>query len=253
MPTTVKAPRPPAIDLEERVEAFERALANGAAVDIADFLPSIDHPSYRDLLGELIRVEIEMLWARKAPRVIETYLARFPALRNDPALLGAIAFEEYRQRVDQGERVTPEEYRRHFGLEMAHWPGREHASGEELHTNAVDVEEMAGAIAAPGQTESFHNGERQGKSVLPESGDLVLRRFRIIERMGKGAFGSVFLAERLDLFNRPVALKFMPGPSAEPAMLAELIHENIVPIESVDRYGAMVVICMPFRGATTLQ
>src|SRR5205085_10266869 len=88
---------------------------------------------------------------------------------------------------------------------------------------------------------------------LPEPGDLVLRRFRIIERLGKGAFGSVFLAERLDLYNRPVALKFLPGPSAEAAMLAELIHENIVPIESVDRYGPMIVICMPFRGPTTLQ
>src|SRR5262249_34896351 len=107
--------------------------------------------------------------------------------------------------------------------------------------------------ANPGNTTSFHDGPPNGKAALPDPGDLVLRRFRIIERLGKGAFGSVFLAERLDLFNRPVALKFLPGPSAEPAMLAEMIHENIVPIESVDRYGAVVVICMPFRGATTLQ
>src|SRR2546423_12444546 len=114
MPTTVKAPPPPAIDLDERVEAFERAFVCGATADITDFLPPIEHPGYRDLLGELIRVEIEMLWARKAPRLIETYLARFPVLRNDPSLLGAIAFEEYRQRVALGEHVTPEEYRRHF-------------------------------------------------------------------------------------------------------------------------------------------
>src|SRR5262245_4847686 len=231
MPSTVKAPRPPSIDLEERVEAFERAFVRGTTADIADFLPPIEHPEYRDLLGELIRVEIEMLWARKAPRLIETYLARFPALRNDPALLGAIAFEEYRQRIDLGEHVTPEEYRRHFGLDMAHWPGRGAASREEVHTNALDVEEIAGAIANPGNTTSFHDGPPTGKAALPEPGDLVLRRFRIIERLGKGAFGSVFLAERLDLFNRPVALKFLPGPSAEPAMLAEMIHENIVPIE----------------------
>jgi serine/threonine protein kinase/predicted Zn-dependent protease len=253
MPTTLKGIRPPTIDLEERVEAFERAFARGATAEIAEFLPPIDHPSYRDLLGELIRVEIEMLWARKAPRLVETYLARFPLLQTDPALLSAVAFEEYRQRVQSGERVTPDEYRRHFGLDMRHWPGSAAGERDEEHTNAIDLEELAGALANPGRTSSFRAGAEDVATALPDPGDLMLRRFRIIERLGKGAFGSVFLAERLDLFNRPVALKFLPGPSAEPAMLAELIHENIVPIESVDRYGPMVVICMPFRGPTTLQ
>src|SRR5262245_25892259 len=231
MPTTLKGLRPPTIDLEERVEAFERAFARGATADIADFLPPIDHPSYRELLGELIRVQIEMLWARKAPRLVETYLARFPLLQTDPALLSAIAFEEYRQRIQSGERVTPEEYRRHFGLDMRHWPGPASAAHDEEHTNAIDLEELAGALANPGRTSSFRAGSEEVVAALPEPGDLVLRRFRVIERLGKGAFGSVFLAERLDLFNRPVALKFIPGPSAEPAMLAEMIHENIVPIE----------------------
>src|SRR4051794_18396544 len=120
MPTTVKAPRPAPINFEERIESFERAFANGGSADVADFLPPLDHPSYRDLLGELIRIEIELLWERKTPRTVESYLARFPVLQADPALLGAIAFEEYRQRVQSGERVTPEEYRRHFGLDASH-------------------------------------------------------------------------------------------------------------------------------------
>src|SRR5205085_3928177 len=138
---TVKAPRPPSIDLEERVESFERAFARAGSADVADFLPAVDHPSYRDLLGELIRVEIELLWERKTPRTVETYLARFPLLQSDPALLGAIAFEEYRQRVQSGERVTPEEYHRHFGLDAAHWPAIEVADREHLRTNALDWEE----------------------------------------------------------------------------------------------------------------
>jgi serine/threonine protein kinase/Flp pilus assembly protein TadD len=247
---TLKTPLNLSTDLEGRIAAFERAFARNSQTDPADFLPDWDHPQYRDVLVELLRVDIELRWARRIALPLENYLARFPLLQSDPSLLGQIAFEEFRQRRQSGEKVEPEEYRRHFGLSLEHWPAEGVINEELTHTCAVDCQPVSR------QDSERPTAERQGghgNTSLPEIGDIVLRRFRLKEQLGRGAFGSVFLAERLDLFNRPVALKFLSGPSLEPAMLAQLIHENIVPIESAERYGSMVVICMPFRGRTTLQ
>ena len=237
-------------DLERRIAAFERAFARNDRVDPADFLPPPDHPHYRDGLAEILRVDIELRWSRRRPQTIESYLARFPILRSDPHLLGQLAFEEYRQRLQAGENVSPQEYCRHFGLSWEHWPAPMEQPKDDA-TCAVSCRPVGGSFSRrpPARAEERLSEQTE----LPRVGDLVLRRFRIKEPLGRGAFGSVFLAERLDLFDRPVALKFIDGHSVEPAMLAQLIHENIVPIESAERFGSMVVICMPFRGRTTLQ
>lgn len=238
-------------DLESRIAAFERAFARNSRVDPADYLPPEDHPQYRQMLAEILRVDLELRWARRIPQTIESYLARFPILQTDPHLLGQLAFEEYRQRRQAGENVSPEEYCRHFGLAWEHWPAADAVENPfDEATCAVDCRPM---VDRGSWRDGFRAEPMRERTDFPEVGDLVLRRFRIKEPLGRGAFGSVFLAERLDLFHRPVALKFLHGPSVEPAMLAQLIHENIVPIESAERYGSMVVICMPFRGRTTLQ
>jgi len=77
--------------------------------------------------------------------------------------------------------------------------------------------------------------------------------FHLLEILGKGAFGTVYLARQGDLADRLVVLKISPRLDAEPRLLAQLQHTNIVPIYSIHSGPSLQVVCMPFFGTTTLQ
>src|SRR5215217_4534393 len=89
---------PAEVGVDEYVAAFEGAQALGDEVDPAGFLPPPDHPLYAEVLTELVRIDLELGWGRGRRRRVEEYRERFPALA-DPQLLGAVAFEEYRLRL----------------------------------------------------------------------------------------------------------------------------------------------------------
>jgi serine/threonine protein kinase/tetratricopeptide (TPR) repeat protein len=91
----------------------------------------------------------------------------------------------------------------------------------------------------------------QAGKQLPEVGEEFLG-FRLVQELGKGSFGKVFLAEQGDLAHRRVALKVTAQSVRESQTLAQLQHTNIVPIYSVHRAGSLQAICMPYFGATTL-
>jgi serine/threonine protein kinase/Tfp pilus assembly protein PilF len=76
--------------------------------------------------------------------------------------------------------------------------------------------------------------------------------FHLIDELGRGAFGRVFLAQQRDLANRPVALKVATDLLGEPQMLAKLQHTNIVPVYSVHHAPPFHAVCMPYFGSTTL-
>ncbi len=77
--------------------------------------------------------------------------------------------------------------------------------------------------------------------------------FHLLEVLGKGAFGTVYLARQGDLADRLVVLKISPRRDEEPRLLAQLQHTNIVPIYSIHTAQSLQVVCMPFFGTTTLQ
>ncbi len=86
---------------------------------------------------------------------------------------------------------------------------------------------------------------------MPEPGGSFLG-FRLVEELGRGAFGRVYLALQGDLADRPVALKISSDRPGESRTLARLQHTNIVPIFSAHSVGPLHAVCMPFFGATTL-
>ena len=77
--------------------------------------------------------------------------------------------------------------------------------------------------------------------------------FQLIEVLGRGAFGKVYLARQGNLADRPVVLKISPHLDAEGKVLAQLQHTNIVPIYSIHRIDSLQVVCMPYFGTTTLK
>jgi hypothetical protein len=109
-------------ELAHRVEAFERDAGKDASVPFDLYLPPGDHPQYRAVLSELIRVDMELSWRRKAPRILCDYLGRFPVLTKDSDCIQEMAFEEYRQRRLAGDPVHPSEYARKYGWSTANWP-----------------------------------------------------------------------------------------------------------------------------------
>ena len=86
---------------------------------------------------------------------------------------------------------------------------------------------------------------------LPEIGSDFLG-FRLVEELGRGAFGRVYLAHQGDLAGRPVALKVSAEKPGESRTLARLQHTNIVPIFSAHSASPLHAVCMPFFGSTTL-
>jgi serine/threonine protein kinase/Tfp pilus assembly protein PilF len=88
-------------------------------------------------------------------------------------------------------------------------------------------------------------------AALPAAGDDWLG-FRLVQELGRGAFGRVFLATQEGLAGRPVALKVGADLFEESQTLAQLQHTHIVPIYSAHRAGPVQALCMPYFGATTL-
>lgn len=96
------------IELDEAVDAFEDAYARQGRADIRCYLPHRDHPSYRAVLRELIRVDLEHSWVRGRPKHLAVYLAVFPELLCDQVSLQEIAFEEHRVGTRIGSHEEPE-------------------------------------------------------------------------------------------------------------------------------------------------
>lgn len=76
--------------------------------------------------------------------------------------------------------------------------------------------------------------------------------FHLLEVLGRGAFGCVYLARQGTLADRLVALKVAPNLTGEQQTLARLQHTNIVPVYSYHTVGAHQVVCMPYFGSVTL-
>ncbi len=86
---------------------------------------------------------------------------------------------------------------------------------------------------------------------MPAAGDEFLS-FRLVDEIGRGAFGRVFLARQMDLAGRQVVLKITAELPGESQTLAQLQHTNIVPIYSAHAREPFHALCMPFFGTTTL-
>lgn len=270
------------LEVDHHVEAFEAARKRDPRTHLAQHLPSPDHPRYLEILGELIRVDLEQASARGQVPSLRTYLSAFPSLRNDRKVLSQVAFEHFRQRHLLGQDPNPSEYVAAFGVDTEGWartmsssgpqsaanaslpakgrglsPRRDHRPGSpasDLGTLLVarDFQEaMQGAISEIFSTNPSSTPEKRPQEGLPEVGDRFLD-FWLLAELGRGTFGRAFLARQANLAGRLVVLKVSTDLLGEPNLLAQLQHTNIVPIYSVHHAGRLHGVCMPYLGVATL-
>jgi tetratricopeptide (TPR) repeat protein len=175
--------------------------------------------------GELAADMVARWRAGERPTAAD-YAARHPHLRADPDAALELIAEELALREEYGPPADPD------GLAAAfpEW--------------AAQVRALVRCRAAIGPPP----GPR-----FPTVGQ-AFGEFRLVEELGRGAVGRVFLAVQPALADRPVVLKLTPAGGGEHLSLARLQHTHIVPLYSAHAFPSYGLegLCLPYFGGATL-
>jgi len=268
-------PRQDEASLESILDRFEQAWQHGVEPEIDQFLPG-QSGEQRDLLVELVHMDLECrLKAGQAIRV-ENYLHRYPALAQDRlAVLDMIAAEfdlrwrteplisidEYTARFPQygdqlRSRLKPsarfERRRAAVRVNCPHCQSPIQFTGDEAGEEVTCSSCGSSFRIEPGRDVSW-SGEK-----LPQIG-----RFQLLERIGRGAFGTVYRARDSEL-DRTVALKVPRSGNLvtdqdeerferEARAVAQLRHAGIVAVYEVGRTESFPYLVCEFVKGITLS
>ena len=194
-------------------------------------LPSrTDFPQELSEAAEKIIMQFELAWGNNDVPDIGAYLPREYNADSLLLLEELVRVDmEFRARGDLS--CSLEEYFQQFPRLIENSAARQRIEAEQARLQATFC--------------SFE------ESKFPELATRFLG-FELIGRLGRGAFGQVYLARQDDLARRLVALKITRSQSLEAHHLAKLQHTNIVPVFSVHQSAELQAICMPFLGIATL-
>lgn len=115
-------------------------------------------------------------------------------------------------------------------------------------------------ITHPGKGESgAETPAPTDETKLPVEGDVVGEHYRLVRLLGKGMFGRVYVAERVDVPEHQVALKLLPrsvyqgrNVERELVMLATVGHPHVVSLKDHGTTPDYVWLTMPVYEGETL-
>jgi len=164
------------------------------------------------------------------PNVTE-YLDRFPELRNDEDRVLSLIYEEFCLREESGESPDAD-------LFCGKYEPWRHSLESQLRYHR-----LLSQVVDPQQALKF-----------PEPGE-DFEEFHLESLLGQGGAGRVYLASDVSLEGRKVALKVSLDRGREPAILAKLDHDHIVPVHSVvfQIETSLRGLCMPYRPGLPLD
>ncbi|MEO8493707.1 MAG: protein kinase, partial [Planctomycetota bacterium] len=228
---------------------------------------------HRELQLELILAELDFrLQTGEAARV-EQYLARFPDLASENSVALDLIAAEYGWRRRRERALTADEffqrfpqYRRELGERLKQGPPSRRAP---IRLNCphcqnpieVDCQSEDDDVSCPSCGSTFPlnpSGITSWASKLPQIG-----KFQLLEKVGTGAFGTVYRARDTKL-GRIVAVKLpLSGKlqtdedrerfTREACTVAELGHPGIVPVHEVGETDKSPYIVSEFIEGATLE
>lgn len=189
-----------------RLEAFLRAWErDGGPPPLEAYLPPGPPEVRREALVQFIIADLEHRLKQGTSRKVEDYLAAFPELDGGAGVPMELIVEEFHLRRACGEQVEPDEYYWRF-------PDR------------VGELQRCLALTAPEAFPTLFSGVYRTLEV--REGD-TLDDFQLLQQLGEGGFGRVFLARQVSM-RQLVAVKISADRGSEPQMLRELDHPHIV-------------------------
>jgi len=216
-------------------------------------MPSGEPPLARDSARRIDEAceHFEQAWKAGAPLAIEDFLAA-AAAADRARLFGELLRLELDYRRRAGQQPSADEYRARF-------PDR----AAEIERAFQPQPPTHGHRAAGGNTPTvvLARGAGAGRAALPAG--TQCGHFELLDVLGAGAFGTVYLARDLVL-DRKVALK-VPKPGVLPdrehkdlflreaRVAAQLAHANIVTVFEVAEDGDTVYIAYELVAGETLR
>jgi hypothetical protein len=230
----------------------------------------------RPALIEMIKIDLERRWQRGQRVSLEGYLKALPELGPPDRLPADLLLAEYEARLHGGTPPDPAEFARRFPRqadELRQLVGQTHddltganprASQETIrptdHATDVSVRPAApcppagrpAAAVAPGCPTPLPVRLAPGAVPLPER----LGRYRILRELGRGAMGTVYLAQDAHL-DRLVALKVprftaADSPEVRQRFLSEaraaatIEHPNVCPVYDVGEIDGAPYLTMAY-------
>lgn len=199
-------------DLSNRVDRFHEAWTSRSDTDLEDFLPPPAERHRPFVLVELIKTEMELRAQSDDLVRVEPYIIRFRSEIPPGEFPISLLMEEYRLRHSYGDKPTLEEYRHRFPdqfQELAAQVSRKPSSslsrlaiaeGNSPDREGTPLPKSVEATRASNVPESPTQGELAAEtktpSAIPGVSDILPAEFqyRLIRRLGGGAFGEVFEA-----------------------------------------------------------
>ena len=222
--------------IDAAIDHFEESWSADSLESIPEILAEHNLSGDTEALSELIRIDIELRYKHGIAMGLDKYLSQFTGLLEQPKYLGQIAYEDYRTRKSYGHTVSTSRWNHLPGIKDATW-------FQHLQIEST----LAKAKSRLAELESDAGPDTAFEIALDDAG------FRLVQQIGEGAMGQVYLATQNELSNRFVVLKIVSEPLAEPQNMALMQHTNIVPIYSIHEILSRSVICMPYAGRVTLK
>jgi WD40 repeat protein/tRNA A-37 threonylcarbamoyl transferase component Bud32 len=241
-------------EIDRCAEAFQTALNRGQRSLLDDFLPA--GAATAMVLVELVHIELEYRLKQGEAARVEEYLARYPQLAEDPAIVADLAVAEYTLRLRREPSLDREAFLRRFA-----------ARRDTLAARLAEVPPEPVTIRNLGDSRS-----QMYDITLPSSpasgtgsaGDFPrVPGYEIMAEVGRGAMGTVYQARQISL-NRIVALKMLHASRQSDAerrarfrveveTIALLQHPNIVQVYDVGEHEGRPFFTMEFLGGGSLE
>jgi serine/threonine protein kinase len=188
--------------------------------------------SIEDLKERLADVPSAQL--RKPTELLQEY----PDLQDDRRATRLIVVEAYVRELERGRRIDPTEFVQSYPHVSADLAG-ELAGIAELHSRLG-----LWSAGAPPQEQEI---------AWPQVGEIV-RGYKLLQEIGRGAFSRVFVAADSRVGHRRVAVKFTPHAANELTSLGTLVHPHLPRILTCDHDADrnLWMICMEYIGTRSV-